>query len=948
VRRNATGLSAGVSLVLALALAVSARGQNPPGPDTAPLARYVPKTDQLVMLIEFDGLDAHADAWKATAAYKVLNDTTTGAMLEDLLVQLVDQMGASQPNRSVTGADVVGLIKYLARSGFLFAVYGDPSNPNDGHAMLVIRGAARKENRPIAAKLLGGLMGQGAKTQKLSKGERSIVEVVPPAGEKSAWWTEKDDLIYLPDSGGDVDAVLATIDGKAPSAVDLPQRLALSQPEGPFRPVGGTFVDLAALSRVDQEGSRAIAQLGLKEVQFRWGFDGPAILSATRVVAPSPRQGPLAVFDQPTFDHRTLPPMPAGIDGFTALSIDLLKTYEQIAAMVRQSNPQAAPQLDAFEDRVKEKTKRDFRQDILAALGPKLAFYMLPSKAPAAAPPSANPFAALMGAGLQVPKMALIIELKDPARFGRTLEDLRNYANKELASAMPAPEAAQAKGAAPPRPGRRPAASPGSAGANVPRFEMRSAGTEGEPRSYVLKLPTQFAAMTNLNLTVSMGRKHLVIASAEDTARAALALETKPEGRWAPSGDLAASLARLPEGRLIYLNVSDPSRTMPEALASLPMTLEAISSGIASAGQGGLPGMPPGMAGLPGAAPPRMAAMPPGAAQRAGRSGSGRPGFSAGADGPGGLGGPPPGANSSGNINRRKLGPAGSDPSPAAAGGPGAGRPGAPGAFSLKLDPANAPDPEELRALLFPGSAALAVDEQGVLLTTRSSFPNITSGSGAGAGVAVALLLPAVQAAREAARRAQCTNNLKQIGLAMHNYHEANESFPPAAIVGADGKPLLSWRVAILPYLGEEALYKEFRLDEPWDGPHNQALAARMPAVFICPSETSTPESTHYLAFVGPGGMFEGGARAVKLREVLDGTSNTLLVVEGATAVPWTKPEDLPADAPAAAVGSGHPGGFNALFADGATRFIKSSIPEATLRAIISRAGSEPVSAGSL
>jgi prepilin-type processing-associated H-X9-DG protein len=211
--------------------------------------------------------------------------------------------------------------------------------------------------------------------------------------------------------------------------------------------------------------------------------------------------------------------------------------------------------------------------------------------------------------------------------------------------------------------------------------------------------------------------------------------------------------------------------------------------------------------------------------------------------------------------------------------------------------------------------------------------------------VMIALLLPAVQAAREAARRAQCVNNLKQIGLAMHNFHDANGHFPPAAITDADGKPLLSWRVAILPVLGEESLFKEFKLDEPWDSPHNQALIARMPAVYLCPSSVlGTQNTTNYQVIVGPGTIFED-AKGTSLREITDGTSNTLLVVEAKNAVPWTKPDDIPVNGLTAAVGSKHPGGFNVLMADGSVRFVKMSINPNTLDALATRNGGEVVSA---
>jgi prepilin-type processing-associated H-X9-DG protein len=194
--------------------------------------------------------------------------------------------------------------------------------------------------------------------------------------------------------------------------------------------------------------------------------------------------------------------------------------------------------------------------------------------------------------------------------------------------------------------------------------------------------------------------------------------------------------------------------------------------------------------------------------------------------------------------------------------------------------------------------------------------------------VTAALLVPVYQAVREVKRSAECAENLKQIGLAMHNFHEANSAFPPAAITDRQGQPLLSWRVAILPYLGPEAkaLYQQFRLDEPWDSPNNRPLLDRMPAVFACPDEPRGRPETNYLVVVGPGKLFTGKRKGVKFQDVSAGTSNTLMVTEADRSVPWTAPQEITDDTSPEAPHSGsrHPGGHYCAMADGSVRYVKS------------------------
>ncbi len=213
-------------------------------------------------------------------------------------------------------------------------------------------------------------------------------------------------------------------------------------------------------------------------------------------------------------------------------------------------------------------------------------------------------------------------------------------------------------------------------------------------------------------------------------------------------------------------------------------------------------------------------------------------------------------------------------------------------------------------------------------------------------GVLVALLLPPVQAAREAARRNQAANELKQIGIAMLNYHDQFKHYPARAIYDNQGKPLLSWRVTILPYLEQEALCKEFHLDEPWDSEHNRKLIERMPAVYANPNYPLTDMKTVYLAIVGDGTVFEG-KEGIAIRKITDGTSKTALVVEADAdrAVIWTKPDDFEFDGNRPLAGLGHlrPGVFSTLFADASVHFVSNDIDPNILRAVFTFAGREPV-----
>lgn len=218
-------------------------------------------------------------------------------------------------------------------------------------------------------------------------------------------------------------------------------------------------------------------------------------------------------------------------------------------------------------------------------------------------------------------------------------------------------------------------------------------------------------------------------------------------------------------------------------------------------------------------------------------------------------------------------------------------------------------------------------------------------------GGGIALLLPAVQSAREAARRMECMNNLKQIGLALHNYHDVHNSFPPAYTVDANGNKLHSWRTLILPFMEQQAVYEQIDLSKPWNDPANQAIANTPLSIYTCPSDPDGATSTtNYMAIVGPNTIFSG-PDATSFRDITDGTSNTLLVVEvHQTTTSWMEPTDLDFNQMQMMIGGGptemgshHPGGLNVLYGDGAVRFVSQAVDANTLRGMITRDGGEAV-----
>jgi hypothetical protein len=218
------------------------------------------------------------------------------------------------------------------------------------------------------------------------------------------------------------------------------------------------------------------------------------------------------------------------------------------------------------------------------------------------------------------------------------------------------------------------------------------------------------------------------------------------------------------------------------------------------------------------------------------------------------------------------------------------------------------------------------------------------------------VLWPAVKAAREAARGASCRGMLVQCGIAMHNYHDAHGTFPPAYLADQQGRPMHSWRVLLLPMIVEQDRYEQYKFDEPWDSPHNLTLADRPkpafgPRNYTCPSESSAgKDDTSDVLIVGPGTAFDG-PRAITRNDITDGVSHTILGGEmSKSGIHWMEPRDLHLtrmsfrinDKHQVGLRSNHPGGANVEFADGSSRFLSNDINPEVLKALTTIAGGEP------
>ena len=219
-------------------------------------------------------------------------------------------------------------------------------------------------------------------------------------------------------------------------------------------------------------------------------------------------------------------------------------------------------------------------------------------------------------------------------------------------------------------------------------------------------------------------------------------------------------------------------------------------------------------------------------------------------------------------------------------------------------------------------------------------------------GLLVALLLPALQQAREAARRTQSKNNLKQIGLALHNYHDVHATFPPGGIYGEDGTAYHSWQSTLLPYVDSAPLYNRIDYDYPWTDPVNADLYRTVVPVYLHPSDESAqfaPDGFAASHYAGSSQVFFPNSN-IRIRDILDGTANTLMAGEvGAGYKAWGDPTNVRDPADGIRVSPDTFGrddaqlGANMLLMDGSVRYLSGDIAPDVLKALSTYDGGEQV-----
>jgi hypothetical protein len=705
-------------------------------PDTSPLSRFVPK-ENLVTYLEFAGLDSHEAAWKNTASYKILNDTTFGEVLGAVSEQLLEKVLSFVPGHRLSGSEIVGLVKHSTRSGWVLAFHADPKARGGIRGTFVLRGGASKENRAVTSRLMGWFM--GASKPRVEKKEGRQLIVVPPADAKTpatdpaawVWWAEKNDLVVGFMDPSSADSVIAALDGKTPSATDHEVIKELAKPEGKFEPVCIGFVVPSTTAASSNPISALLdglkTNLGAERVDMRWGFESEALVTVMRMVAAKPRKGALAAFDGPTFNKTSLLPLPDQINSFVETSLSPRQLVELIKQMAPSSD--VKQQIDEIAESIKNEGSVDLEKDVLGQLGPKMVGYVTPGRSamttddsPEDGPKDGwNPAALFAALQSKFPTLTLVAEVKEPEKFGKALDAVIVALNKELkaqAIEKAVEERKEADTKDQPSSGRGGGARLGGGGggnqtktrraplSQTPAPRFTATAIAGKAKLFVLLTPRDSPLKfgpTSFRPTIELDGNHLVFAVSPENAKNALAAVRRAD--WKPSGDVAKVLENAAE-KMVFLAVNDVSETLPPVLASLPGTLQTrINTSVALAKGKDGPEAGTDRPATPGAGP--AATSPAGMGGRRG-GGLAAPG------GRGAMAGPR-GAPGGGAPNQGT--PAGSS----ATGSSGDS------AIVFNIDAEKLPKASDLKSYLFPTTFTISVTDHEVRMTSREAFPDLAS-----------------------------------------------------------------------------------------------------------------------------------------------------------------------------------------------------------------------------
>jgi hypothetical protein len=546
-------------LALSVLLAVPAEAQNQ---NTESLARYVP-AQGLAAYIEHTGFDAHPGVWHATATYKMLNETSLGTMLKEVLSQLGDRALGMDGEAPVTGGELVALLGHLADKGFAVGFCRDPGGPMLRPYVVVIRDALESElfrrvlerippfNEPAARPVEG-------------PGGRKILAVDRVIG-RLTWWYEKKDFVICFSADRDALPAALALDGKVASARTSPAYADVEKLDAGQTPVGWLFVNVEALGPMSPR-ARELGLDGVHRIEGRWGIQDKGIVITLAADAPRPRRGVLAYFDMPPIKPGTRVVPPNGRADYVLLSLDVKKQAEITRHLVERENDDAIVQPSpasgshhhgghaereiaeafagarAFADRFRERTGLSLQDDVLAKIGPRMAVIS-----------SGQSSGSIMALWFHPPGFALVAELKDPRSFTQTFDRLIDTVNRELKSA-----GAMVK----PQPGQ-----PVRPGTEFAEFRKLKTPEQG----YVLAVPPSvLPTPEGLRPTVLIEpeRGVLVVATTPALARAA---------RTALVLDAPAGEPPWPRNAIVYAT-SDPSNSLPELLENLPSLIQFLSA----------------------------------------------------------------------------------------------------------------------------------------------------------------------------------------------------------------------------------------------------------------------------------------------------------------------------------------------------------------------------------